>query len=52
VLCGRTEHIADTGERPSADDMAEYFRVHDTYWMSDSAFSRSWAHGATRTILA
>jgi mannose-6-phosphate isomerase-like protein (cupin superfamily) len=27
-------HIADTGEHPSSEDMAEFFRVHDTYWVS------------------
>ena len=26
-------HIADTGERPSPEDMAEFFRMHDTYWV-------------------
>lgn len=26
-------HIADTGERPTPEDMAEFFRVHDTYWV-------------------
>jgi quercetin dioxygenase-like cupin family protein len=26
-------HIGDTGERPSAEEMAEFFRVHDTYWV-------------------
>ncbi|HEX4428912.1 MAG TPA: hypothetical protein VHZ96_06565 [Frankiaceae bacterium] len=28
-------HIADTGEFPTEQEMAEYFRVHDTYWVSD-----------------
>jgi mannose-6-phosphate isomerase-like protein (cupin superfamily) len=27
-------HIADTGERPSPEDMAEFFRIHDTYWVN------------------
>jgi quercetin dioxygenase-like cupin family protein len=27
------EHIAKTGERPSAEDMAEFFDRHDTYWL-------------------
>lgn len=26
-------HIADTGEKPSAEEMAEFFLAHDTYWV-------------------
>ncbi len=28
-------HIADTGEFPPPEELAEYFQAHDTYWVSD-----------------